>query len=291
MSKASANIYYLDVLDKLEPVRDASFKFDRHFSCLKGTRIGILEKLMEWAKDPQSQPIFWLSGIAGTGKSTISQTLCERLDKENLLGASFFCSRESKDLRQVERIVPTLAYLMARQSKEYRDQIMVALEADSTLASQGIKRQFESLFMHPLQNVHRTENNWYFILVIDALDECEDRDATQNIISILRDMPAEFYSHVHIFISCRPEYYIQREFERTSNKELFKLHDMESEIVQKDILLYLKNALYDISDEDVACLAEQAGRLFIYAFTQVQHLKNARGKCRFLSSKKNACQI
>ena len=216
--QTSTDVHYLDILAKLEPVKNASFKSDRHSSCLKGTRIEILKRLMEWAKNPHSQPIFWLSGIAGTGKSTISQSFCELLDKQNLLGASFFCSRESEDLRQVGRIVPTLAYFLAQHSKDYYNQITLALEGDSTLASQGIRRQMESLLMHPLQKINITKKNWQFILIIDALDECDDRDATQNIISILRDMPAQFYSHFHIFISCRLEYYIQQEFERTSNK-------------------------------------------------------------------------
>lgn len=120
----------LDITSKLKPAKSASFKYDRHSSCLQGTRIEILEKLMTWARNPHSQPIFWLSGIAGTGKSTISQSFCESLQAENLLGASFFCSRESENLRQVGQIVPTMAYFFAQHSKEYYDQIRTVLSCD-----------------------------------------------------------------------------------------------------------------------------------------------------------------
>ncbi|KAE9388235.1 hypothetical protein BT96DRAFT_1074827 [Gymnopus androsaceus JB14] len=277
------NTYYgtshaQDILNKLNPSK-ASFKFGHHSPCLEGTRIGILGMLMDWARNPDSQPIFWLSGIAGTGKSTIAQSFCESLEKNHLLGGSFFCSRESEECRDVGRIVPTLAYFLAQQFKPYFEQIKVALEADTTLASQSIKRQLESLLLHPLQNIKRSQSYSYFVLVIDALDECEDVDATQNVISILNSMPLAFYSHIHIFVSCRPEYYIQQEFERTSNKALFKLHDMQSEIIQKDIQLYLHGSLHDqhLSANDIVLLSEQAGKLFIYAFTQVQYLKKAPG--------------
>ncbi|KAE9401076.1 WD40 repeat-like protein [Gymnopus androsaceus JB14] len=267
-----------DVLNKLNPA-NASFKSGHHSPCLEGTRTGILEMLMEWARNPHSQPIFWLSGIAGSGKSTIAQSFCESLEKNNLLGGSFFCSRESEECREVRRIVPTLTYFLAQQFKSYYDQIVIALERDMTLASQSIKRQLEYLLLHPLGNINISQEHWYFVLVIDALDECEDVDATQNVISILRAMPPAFYLHIHIFISCRPEYYIQQEFERTSNKYLFKLHDMQTEIVQKDIQLYLHRSLHDqpISANDIVLLSEQAGKFFIYAFTQVQYLKKSPG--------------
>ncbi|KAE9402904.1 WD40 repeat-like protein [Gymnopus androsaceus JB14] len=278
----SNNTYYeisQDTLNKLNPVENASFKADNHSPCLKGTRTELLETLLEWAKDPHSQPIFWLSGLAGTGKSTIAQSFCEILEKHNLLGGSFFCSRESEDRREVGKIIPTLAYFLAQQLKLYYDQIILALKADATLASQGIKRQLESLFLHPLQKVNFNQH-WHLILVIDALDECADMDATQKVLSILRIMPAQFYSHIHVFISCRPEYYIQQEFEKTFNKNLFKLHDIESEIVQKDILLYLQRSLHDkpISESEIIHLSTQAGKFFIYAFTQVQYLRKAPGQ-------------
>ncbi|KAE9393731.1 hypothetical protein BT96DRAFT_887034 [Gymnopus androsaceus JB14] len=265
------------LLTKLNPVQDASFKSEHHSPCLEGTRTGMLETLMEWAKNPHSQPIFWLNGIAGTGKSTIAQSFCESLEKHNLLGGSFFCSRELEDLREVRRIIPTLVYFLAQQFEPYSDQIKAILDADPTLPFQGIKRQLDSLFLHPLQEINMKQK--YFVLVIDALDECKDMDATQNLLSILRAMPAQFYSHIHIFISCRPEYYIEWEFENTSNKHVFKLHNIQSEMVQKDIQLYLQSSLHGkhVSKNDIVNLSEQAGKFFIYASTQVQYLKQAPG--------------
>jgi len=38
------------------------------------------------------QRIFWLNGLAGTGKSTIAQTFAEMAFADGKLGASFFCS-------------------------------------------------------------------------------------------------------------------------------------------------------------------------------------------------------
>ena len=57
----------------------------------------MLDKIDSWAKDFTQSPVFWLSGLAGTGKSTIAQTVSERIFADGQLGASFFCSRDFED--------------------------------------------------------------------------------------------------------------------------------------------------------------------------------------------------
>ena len=52
-------------------------------------------------------------GMAGTGKSTILQTLCEILDRKNKLGGNLFCLRGSENARNARLIVPTLAHSLA----------------------------------------------------------------------------------------------------------------------------------------------------------------------------------
>ena len=60
--------------------------------CLRGTRGDVLLQLQCWLEDKQGQCVFWLNGLAGTGKSTIAQTFAEMAFAEGRLGASFFCS-------------------------------------------------------------------------------------------------------------------------------------------------------------------------------------------------------
>ncbi|KAG8912431.1 hypothetical protein FRC02_005996, partial [Tulasnella sp. 418] len=67
--------------------------------CLQETRVALLEEIEQWAEDPNSRPIFWLCGMAGTGKSTIARTVAKGFDEKNYLGASFFFSRDEDDRR------------------------------------------------------------------------------------------------------------------------------------------------------------------------------------------------
>jgi hypothetical protein len=84
--------------------------------CMGGTRVKILAGLEAWASDDLSNKVYWLVGMAGTGKSTILHTLCEILDGKNMLGASFFCSRGSENTRNARLIVPTIAHSLASTS-------------------------------------------------------------------------------------------------------------------------------------------------------------------------------
>lgn len=65
--------------------------------CHPETRRELLEKITKWANDPDGECIFWLNGKAGTGKSTISRTMAEKLVIEGKLGASFFFNRDEGD--------------------------------------------------------------------------------------------------------------------------------------------------------------------------------------------------
>ena len=77
--------------------------------CMEGTREQILADLEEWAVDNAAN-VFWLNGMAGTGKTSIAHSLCERLDEHKILGASFFCSRSaSPEVRDAKFINPTIA--------------------------------------------------------------------------------------------------------------------------------------------------------------------------------------
>ena len=54
----------------------------------------LLDKIGSWAEDFKRSPVFWLNGLAGTGKSTIAQTVSERVSADGRLAASFFWSHD-----------------------------------------------------------------------------------------------------------------------------------------------------------------------------------------------------
>ncbi|KXL50603.1 hypothetical protein M433DRAFT_151196 [Acidomyces richmondensis BFW] len=64
-----------EVLRSLPTAKSAPFYSNqrRHKpTCLPGTRADLLQEIYDWADSETSPAIFWLSGLAGTGKSTIA---------------------------------------------------------------------------------------------------------------------------------------------------------------------------------------------------------------------------
>ena len=100
----------LSVLNNCRRAQGAEHRHSGRRGCLKGTRETVLNEIKPWAKDPNQFPVFWLNGLAGTGKTTIAQTVSERIFADGQLGESFFCSRDFEDRSDLHFIFPTLAF-------------------------------------------------------------------------------------------------------------------------------------------------------------------------------------
>jgi len=100
-------------MDRIPHSDEAGYCSGNRQGCLRGTRGDVLLQLEHWLKNRQDRPIFWLSGLVGTGKSTIAQTFAEISFADGMLGASFFCSQDFEGRRNLQVIFPTLAFQLA----------------------------------------------------------------------------------------------------------------------------------------------------------------------------------
>ena len=101
------------LLNSMHHTADAGHYSGNRRGCLRGTRGDVLLQLEQWLKNEQDHRIFWLNGLAGTGKSTIAQTFAEISFADGMLGASFFCSRDFEGRNNLQAIFPTLAFQLA----------------------------------------------------------------------------------------------------------------------------------------------------------------------------------
>jgi NACHT domain len=205
-----------------------------------------LERINKWEKDNNAKVVYWLSGPAGSGKSTIAQTFAGHSDKKGRLGASFFCSRDFQDRRNIRRIFPTLAYQLALSSPEFRDALIPILRDNPDICNDSPAQQFDILIVRPLQ-VAKIRTT----VIIDALDECEDKldQPASTILSVLGRYIKSTDS-VKFFITGRPEPPIRAGFRLSSLRpqtEVFLLHEVEQTSVDGDIELYLRTHLSKIA--------------------------------------------
>ena len=273
----------MDILAKLEPVRNAGYQAGHHEKCLPGTRESVLRDILLWARNPRDQNVFWLNGLAGTGKSTIAQSFSEMVASDGSLGASFFCSRDYLDRRELKNIFPTLAHQLACRYPHSRNQIVTSIKKDPTLAHTSLISQLENLLVNPLSG-----KDVSCVIVIDALDECIDDQPSSAILSVLgrfaKQMPLAKF-----FITGRPEPRIRSGFRLPLLEpltQIFLLHEVDLSSVGDDIQLYLTQKLTAIAkqrsdvelsdpwphDDDIKALTKKSSGLFIFASTLVRFI-------------------
>ena len=257
---------------------DAGYDCGNRQGCLRGTRKDVLWEIERWLVGEQEQRVFWLNGLAGTGKSTIAQTVAGTAFADGKLGASFFCSRDFADRSNLQVIFPTLAFQLAYQYPSFRGELLQVLKAHPDAGRGSLYSQMEKLIVGPLKAGHIST-----LIIIDALDECKDEEPASAILSILSRYVDEI-PDVKFFITGCPEPRIRSGFRLEPLRpitEVFRLHDVERSSVDSDIKLFFKVHLTNIaktrsdcdftqdwpSSSDIDVLCEKAAGLFIYAST------------------------
>jgi hypothetical protein len=218
----------------------AGFRHGDRKGCLKGTRGAVLDKIELWTGNFSDSPVYWLSGLAGTGKTTIAQTIAERTFADGQLGASFFCSRDYQDRSGLHLIFPTLAVQLARKYTDFRSIFAPLVQSDPEIAHESLYNQMHKLIVEPLE-----ESDISTVIVIDALDECGDEEPASAILSVLGQFVSEI-PKVKFFVTGRPEPRIQEGFRLpllAEATDVFVLHEVEPSQVDHDIrLISLRNS-------------------------------------------------
>src|SRR5947209_8791466 len=105
--------------------------------CLKDTRIDVLNQISGWADGSDERCIFWLNGMAGTGKSTIARTIAREYYNQKRLGASFFFSRGTEDRSHAGKFPTTIAVQLAQVSSSLKECICTAAAKQNDIANQS----------------------------------------------------------------------------------------------------------------------------------------------------------
>ena len=268
---------------------DANYTCGNREGCLRGTRTGVLLEIDHWLTSVRGQQVFWLNGLAGTGKSTIAQTFAQTSFTDGKLGASFFCSRDFEDRSNLQAIFPTLAFQLAFQYPPFRNKLLQVLKAHPDVRRESLCLQMEKLIVGPLTATHISA-----LIIIDALDECKDEEPASAILSILSRYVNEI-PNVKFFITGRPEPRIRTGFRLKSLlpiTEVLKLHEVQPEAVNSDIELYFQTQLTELAESrsdcgstgdwpstsDIGILCKKAAGFFIYASTVVKFVASENYK-------------
>ncbi|KAG8943527.1 hypothetical protein FRC03_002441, partial [Tulasnella sp. 419] len=261
-------------------------------ACLENTRIALLQEIFKWIHNSETkQKIFWLHGLAGTGKSTVAQTVAKDLDSQGHLGASFFFSRDEADRRDPSRVLPTIAYQLALSSPLFLKELAKCIDERRDAATSALSTQMEFLVAKPLRQLNSLSSSSFpFVIVLDALDECAPPNHAEMLLKLITNFVLSVSNvNLKLFITGRPEDHLISVFKNPSARMIahpFVLHDIEESIVQNDIEIFLRYELTKVADrfelsdpsnpwpsnDEFKRLVRQCGALFIVASTAVKFL-------------------
>ncbi|KAL2150432.1 hypothetical protein VTH82DRAFT_6995 [Thermothelomyces myriococcoides] len=272
--------------------------------CLKSTRQQVLRAIQEWATDPTGEPIFWLYGMAGTGKTSVVLTVADALSQQRpftnhnclpplgtCLGASFFFKQGDATRNSIRIVFSTIAKTLAHRFTDLKVHIAEAIRRDLDIGAKGPSKQFDDLILQPLTMLDQyTLVPMRLVVVIDALDECVNQTEGKEFIATLAALKTLRLVQLRVLISSRPDDYIVESFKKLDSSLYRSLNLTKVDFFIKDaqdmddITWYLRHTLSAIAteqnipqtwvdEESITKLSKKADGLFIYAATA----------CRFLN--------
>ena len=238
------------MLDRLPIAKGASFNSHEEGSnptCLDNTRVELLDQISAWIHDPNDKALFWLNGMAGTGKSTISRTIACSLSETNRLGGSFFFKRGGADRGNATKLMTTIARQLADKEPKVASMLMQTIETDSTILSSAIQEQFQKLVFEPLSKISLSSP---LVIIIDAMDECEGDDKIRAIIHLFSCIQSQHIPWLKVFMTSRPDLPIRLGFAKAQGTyKDFILQEIRSDIIEHDISIFLEYELRSIRDD------------------------------------------
>ncbi|KAF7966502.1 hypothetical protein HWV62_38124, partial [Athelia sp. TMB] len=281
--EAANSPHALELLKLLDPV---SMDATHRHQCLQGTRESILKSFVQDLTTPSPDTnIIWLTGLAGSGKSTIATTLAEHLHARGLLGAFLFFDRHSPSLSRPDMVIRTLAYQLAMSNQAFRDAVCEVIEQDPQIANRTLTHQFKELLLSPL-GACSSRLSHPIVVVLDAFDECGDVHSRRALSYLFAEQLPLLPHNIRFLITGRPQLDLNNTFGSRLGVRSVSLNASEW-ASEADVLLYIQHELDTLyqarqaSDQlptgwpgasKIQLLGTRAADSFIYAATAIRYL-------------------
>jgi hypothetical protein len=145
----------------------------------------------------------------------------------------------------------SIAVQLANNIPSLRHYICDAISNCKDIASRSLRDQWSQLILFPLSKLGSSSSSSSYVLVIDALDECDKDEHIRMILQLLAEARTLKTACLRVFLTSRPEIPIRHGFYQIPNSEHqdFVLHNVPPTIVNHDISLFLEYNLGIIRQE------------------------------------------
>ena len=201
----------------------------------EGTGLWFLQSSVYMKWKTQQGSTMWLYGIPGCGKTILSSTIIENLEK-TLSSATllYFYFDFSDDRKQtLDSMVRSLIgqlYCKGGNARKQLDSLFTSCEDGRRQPTHESLSQILLQMINPLESVY---------IVLDALDECRTRTGPRikGLLSWVRDLLRPGQRKVHFLATSRPEQDIQSTLSELVDEE--HRISIQSDLTRDDINAYI----------------------------------------------------
>ncbi|CUA73260.1 putative WD repeat-containing protein alr3466 [Nostoc sp, PCC 7120] [Rhizoctonia solani] len=266
-----------EVLNAIRPTHPVGYDPDQ--ACLNGTRKALLNRITTWAQNcDNSDSFLWISGQAGMGKSSIATSLCYYLDGIQALAGSFFCQYNNPPFNDPLGLINGLVYDIANRLPPYAHEVANAIRTNRTLTNGHLRIRYEGLIKGPLKRLKSLSMTPNLTVVIDALDECGDRDSRIRVVQMLHDM-SQLVPWLKVIVTARPEVDIVDYFRHHFTHQ--SIVHLQTYDASDDIRAYIEDQIGNLSwkeqcpNDITSQLTSLAQGLFLWAAVAINYIKKS----------------
>jgi ABC-type dipeptide/oligopeptide/nickel transport system ATPase component len=244
--------------------------------CLPGTRKEIIDEITQWINSSNGDAIpriFFLSGVAGSGKSAITHTIAQLFDQQRRLGSSYCFDRADQVNRHPSNLLSTIALNIADLDHQWKTSLGRIVKGNRSLQTTlSITEQFHNFLVEPAKALTIVGP---VLVVINALDESAEESSRKALLDILANGISDLPPNFRILITAHPEPDIINAF--NGNRHIFCKYMSAIGITsnEADITMFIDMQLSGISSLELQwpnkhwcrMLVQNSDRLFQWAST------------------------
>ena len=255
-----------------------------------GTREWMFKQIVQVIKT-NDNPVFVIVGTAGLGKSVILAELCRRYcpmierrlqtklsrneNDETQIVALHFFKHDNQVLNDAKSGIGSIARQLASSIDEFRHNLEESLKTSNPDELKNLQVLFRKSILEPalkldlkldLKQDKKQDKQQKLIIVLDALDECQDR---HELIPLLSKLWPEMPNYFGLIMTTRPDV----EIPPLNKFSPFVLQSNDEEN-RKDIDIFIKWKLkLNATDVVLDIVSKNGNGMFLYAMFACEQLK------------------
>lgn len=222
----------------------------------------VFNDIDKWLHKPDTQRLYWVTGLPGIGKTAIATHLIQKM--ENLV-AFHLCRRGNSEKSSPRRAVMSLAYQLSTQLPEYAEKLS-SMNLSQLLSNPNVNAGalFDALIVQPLAtDILRPPTPR--VILIDGLDEATS-DGQNSLAGFIAREFTKLPDWLRIIITSRPDPEVMVPLQEWDSWTL----EAEDPRNQQDLEQYVREMLkakfpHGVPDHVIATIIRNSEGIFLYA--------------------------